>query len=298
MRISEPCFYFLDTLLVLKGIGVPNGNKEFVYKKSSWSVIHRPVGTESIAFRILNVSDRIVYSLCTKKRIMLSLLAVALAPATAIIIYVYLKDKHEKEPISLLIKCFLLGGVSVVITLVASTPIYKVFSFYPDRLLDQFLKAFFAVALIEESSKYVFVRYFALPNKHFNEPYDGIIYSVMVGMGFAAVENIVYVFQYGLTTGILRAFTAVPAHATFAILMGYFLGKAKFTPDKKRYYSFLGLSSALLFHGAYDFFLFIHFVPGIWCGAIASLLIGLYLSRKAMRIHQEASPFIKKQDIS
>jgi RsiW-degrading membrane proteinase PrsW (M82 family) len=69
-------------------------------------------------------------------------------------------------------------------------------------------------------------------NKNFNEPFDGIVYAVIVSMGFATIENIIYVFQYGFATGILRLFTAVPAHAAFGILMGYFLGKAKFTHGK------------------------------------------------------------------
>lgn len=101
-------------------------------------------------------------------------------------------------------------------------------------IFQQFIKAFFVVALIEEFSKYIFVRFYSQPKKYFNEPFDGIVYAVMVSMGFAAIENIAYVSQGGMGTAIVRAFTAVPAHATFAVLMGYFMGLAKFAPSKSK----------------------------------------------------------------
>jgi RsiW-degrading membrane proteinase PrsW (M82 family) len=116
----------------------------------------------------------------------------------------------------------------------------------------------------------------------------------MVGMGFATLENILYVFQYGAPTGFIRMFTAVPAHASFAILMGYYLGKAKFTHHKNIYYSVLALLIATAFHGAYDYFWFVSYIPGIWIGAIISLIVALILSRSAIRIHQDASPFIEQ----
>jgi RsiW-degrading membrane proteinase PrsW (M82 family) len=161
-----------------------------------------------------------------------------------------------------------------------------------DDVVEQFFNAFFKVALIEEFSKFIFVRFVLYRNKNFNEPFDGIVYSVIVSMGFATVENIVYVFQYGFATGILRLFTAVPAHAAFGILMGYFLGKAKFTHRRNFYLSVAALLIPTVFHGTYDYFWFISYVPGIWTGAVVSLIASLILSRKAIRLHQQASPFI------
>jgi len=111
-------------------------------------------------------------------------------------------------------------------------------------------------------------------------------------MGFAATENIMYVLQGGYQVALLRAFTAVPAHATFAILMGYFMGKAKFS-NSKVLLNFTGLFLAILFHGTYDFFLFIDFIPGVWIGAFISLLIGLFFARKAIISHQNDSEFNK-----
>ncbi len=222
----------------------------------------------------------------------MNLLLFAIAPVFIIILYIYFKDKYEKEPKRFLFYNFILGAiVSIVIT----TVLYYVFDIVlpilsNTSIFQQFIKAFFVVGLIEEFSKYIIVRYFAQTNKEFNEPFDGIVYAVMVSMGFAATENIFYVLEGGYQTALLRAFTAVPAHATFGILMGFYMGKAKFSKNRIGLNLF-GLLAAIVFHGAYDFFLFIDFVPGIWVGAFISLFIGIVLSRKAIKHHQENSNF-------
>jgi len=222
----------------------------------------------------------------------MNLLLSAIAPVFMIMIYIYVKDKYEKEPKRLLLLSFISGAiVSVLVT----TLLYIGFDiFLPLKnhysIQEQFIKAFFVVALTEEFSKYIIVRYVSQPRKAFNEPFDGIIYAVMVSMGFAATENIMYVLQGGYQVALLRAFTAVPAHATFAILMGYFMGKAKFS-NSKVILNFTGLFLAIMFHGMYDFFLFIDFIPGVWIGAFISLFIGLFFARKAIQTHQEDSKF-------
>lgn len=228
----------------------------------------------------------------------ISLLALALAPGVAIGIYIYLKDKHEREPLALLLVSFFYGALSTVVTLFISLPLDFIFSINELNVIHQFGNAFFKVALVEEFSKFIFIRFILFNNKNFNEPFDGIVYSCMVGMGFATLENILYVFQYGAPTGFIRMFTAVPAHATFAVLMGYFLGKAKFTHRRGFYYSIIALLIATAFHGSYDYFWFIAYVPGIWVGAILSLVAALILSKKAIRIHQDASPFIAQTSSS
>ena len=134
------------------------------------------------------------------------------------------------------------------------------------------------------------VRGFLQPRKGFNEPFDGIMYAVMVSMGFAGVENIMYVIQGGMDVALIRAFTAIPAHATFGIIMGYYMGKAKFSNNRMKW-NLIGLSLAILFHGAYDFFLFIGFIPGISIGAFISLIVGIILSKRAIKAHQEISYF-------
>ncbi len=222
----------------------------------------------------------------------MSLFVAALAPVVAIIIFIYSKDLYDKEPKRLLVASFFLGAiVSILIT----TILYVFTDFVlpigdEQSVFLQFVKAFLVVGLIEEFSKYLMVRYFAQPLKAFNEPYDGIIYAVMISMGFAATENIFYVIEGGLPTALVRSFTAVPAHATFGVLMGYFMGKAKFSGNRVKY-NLIGLGLAILFHGAYDFFLFINFIPGMAIGAFISLIVAIVLSLRAIKLHQKNSNF-------
>lgn len=222
----------------------------------------------------------------------MQLLLFAVAPVMAVCLYIYFQDKHEKEPFGLMFKSFLFGAILSILLVLGLylitgklLPLTDKFSIW-----QQFIQAFIVVALAEEFSKYIFVRYYAQTKKQFNEPYDGIVYAVMVSMGFACTENIMYVLEGGYQVAFLRAFTAVPAHATFGILMGYFMGKAKFSKNRIKL-NIMGLGLATLFHGAYDFFLFINFIPGIATGAFISLIIGIILSKKAINRHQKNSNF-------
>ncbi|AJR03949.1 PrsW family intramembrane metalloprotease [Siansivirga zeaxanthinifaciens] len=222
----------------------------------------------------------------------MNLLLLAVTPIFIVILYIYYKDKYEKEPRRLLLYNFLLGPiVSIIITMIMYYG-FNIILPLPDRtsVIQQFIRAFFVVGFTEEFSKYIIVKFYSQAKADFNEPFDGIVYAVMVSMGFAATENIMYVLQGGYYVGILRAFTAVPAHATFGILMGYFVGKAKFSKNRV-VLNITGLLLAILFHGAYDFFLFINFIPGISTGAFVSLFISILLSRKAIKKHQDNSNF-------
>jgi RsiW-degrading membrane proteinase PrsW (M82 family) len=222
----------------------------------------------------------------------MSLFLMAIAPIFAVIIYIYIHDKYEKEPIGLLIINFFLGAVVSVLIVLLLYLFTGQFITVTDKfsIWQQFIQAFVVVGLSEEFSKYIIVKYAAQKNKAFNDPYDGIVYAVMVSMGFACTENIMYVLSSGYEVALLRAFTAVPAHAAFGVLMGYFMGKAKFSNHRFKL-NMAGLGLAVLFHGAYDFFLFINFIPGISIGAFIALIIALFLSKKAIKVHQKNSYF-------
>jgi len=227
------------------------------------------------------------------------LVLLSIAPALLIIAYIYYSDKYDKEPKHLLFICFFMGAIGSI--LIASVSHLFASQYFPELeepvIWIQFCKAFFVVALVEEFSKYIFVRYFAQNHKEFDEPYDGIMYAIMVSMGFAVTENLAEAFKALMEGGanviFYRAFTAVPAHATFGIIMGYYMGKAKFSRNKVKY-NLMGLALATFFHGIYDFFLFINYIPGITVGAFISLAVGLLLSQKAIRIHQRNSNFRPK----
>jgi protease PrsW len=217
--------------------------------------------------------------------------ALALFPGVVIIIFIYIVDKYEKEPLNLILVSIFLGIFSA---LFAWSIINKLTTFVvldTESLQEQAIHAFVVVSLIEESCKFILIRTVLYTNKNFDEPFDGIVYAVILSMGFATLENLIYVINGGITTGIIRMFTAVPAHALFAIFMGFFLGKAKFLPQKELKYNVLALLIPVIFHGFYDYFLVIYFVPGIWVGAIICLILGVLFSKEAIAIHQEASPF-------
>lgn len=227
------------------------------------------------------------------------LLALSIAPGIAICLYIFLKDRFNTEPKITLIACFLLGCAAIIPAILIQTFASSQIGYYTGK--DIPFIAFFAfivVALSEELSKYMMLRLYAFPKKTFDEPYDGIVYSVMVGMGFATAENIGYVMQSGLSTALLRMFLSVPAHATFAILMGYFVGKAKFNTGKRVQYLLLGIFWATFFHGMFDFFLFLQqnneiekYVSDglLFTGAVASFIVGVFLSKRAIREHVTAS---------
>lgn len=128
----------------------------------------------------------------------------------------------------------------------------------PDELTNLasiFFFAFFCVALIEEGFKYLVFRHQAKKCPHFNQMYEAIVYSVFISLGFATAENILYVMSMGAKTGILRAVTAVPGYAIFGVTMGYYMGLATFTQDKKKQkkYRMLSIGMPIFLHGLYDF---------------------------------------------
>lgn len=222
------------------------------------------------------------------------LLALSIAPGLAICMYVYWKDKFEKEPLHLLVKCYLLGCL-VIIPAVFLNKFLRLFVPAPVNWYQITIFAFMVVALSEELCKFAILKFYAYPRKDFNEPYDGITYSVMIAMGFATTENLLYIFSQASFTdsvrvGMIRMFTAVPAHATMAIMMGYFAGCAKFSAKPKAML-FKGFLAAFLFHGVYDTFLCINSYPFMTAGALFALYLSIQVSMRAIIIHEENSPF-------
>lgn len=229
----------------------------------------------------------------------LSLLALAVGPALAIMVFVYGRDSHDKEPFGVLLASFLWGCFSVVPAIILETILPGLIpASNGSSILSVAIYAFVVIAFSEEFSKYIFLRRYSWRKKSFNEPFDGIVYAVMIGMGFATIENLLYVFGAGTpqnqwTTAGLRAVTAIPAHASFAVIMGYYAGIAKFHPNNPRLYLWTGVILATVLHGFYDFFLFQNITAGLYLGAFVSLLLGIYYSFRAMRIHSANSPFTR-----
>lgn len=220
----------------------------------------------------------------------MGLLALAIAPGIAICLFIYRKDKYNKEPLGMLVLAFALGMLSIIpaIAIQLAWPVNIQMMGNKDYLSLAFF-TFVIVALSEEASKFLMLRLFLFSRKSFDDPFDGIVYAVMVGMGFATLENIDYVYQHGVATGVLRMFLSVPAHGTFAVLMGYFAGYAKFNTGNRLPYFALSLFLPVIFHGAFDFSLFSGNEFIIVVGTLVSFITALVLSSKAIRRKQTLS---------
>lgn len=190
--------------------------------------------------------------------------ALAIIPSVILLIYIYAKDKKDKEPLRFLLKCFLWGIITIIPSFFIETVLDIVLEeFYsPGTLPYAVFDGFVVAAMTEEVCKYVALKKKTWKSGEFNCSFDGIVYAVFVSMGFATFENLMYVIEGDLATAIMRMFTAVPGHAYFAVMMGYFYSKAKgasITGDKKlvRKYKRKALVWPIILHGAYDCILFL-----------------------------------------
>lgn len=220
----------------------------------------------------------------------LILLALAIAPCLAIAMFIFFRDKYEKEPFKLLLFCFLLGMLTIIPPIIIETVSDAAGLDKNSGVIGSAIYAFLIVGLSEEGSKFLLLRVYPYRNKAFNEPFDGIVYAVMISMGFASAENIFYVIDGGVSVGLSRMFTAVPAHASFAVLMGFFAGMAKFRKNSAGLL-FTGLTAAIIAHGFYDFFLFQNDFPFVQLFAFICLIVAVILSFRAIKIHRINSPF-------
>lgn len=181
----------------------------------------------------------------------------ALAPSLALLYYIYLRDKYEREPRQLLFKVFALGSLAVIPIIFVELRL-NLFDLETDSLLKAGYTAFIVAGLVEEGFKYLMFCLFIWGNNNFNERYDGIVYSVFISLGFATTENLGYVaLSGGFHTAIIRSLTAVPAHALFGMVMGYYFGMAKFADgDRRKRNLIYALLVPVFLHGIYDFIIF------------------------------------------
>lgn len=189
----------------------------------------------------------------------MNLLNLALAPTLIILFYIYIRDKYEKEPIRLLILGIVYGIIisfPIVFTENFIMRLASNFKIQQDTTFYKIFISFFVASLVEEMYKYLFIYFFIWKNKNFNEEFDGIVYSVFLSLGFAGVENILYVLNPrlgGVYTAIGRAIFSVPAHAFFGVFMGYFFSQAKF--KNIRFSKIKAYIIPFFIHGLYDILL-------------------------------------------
>ena len=196
----------------------------------------------------------------------LILMLAALLPSAVLLVQVYRLDSIEKEPKRLLLG--LVGAGALAGAAACGLEIgllYLLRTLMPGRsLVRMLIENFIIVGLLEESCKYLPVRWLAWRNPAFNYQFDAVVYCVFVALGFAALENVLYVGQYGFLTALTRALFAVPGHFFFAVYMGVSLGEAKRAElrqkkllvevsDGKKRHLIEALAVPTLLHGFWDF---------------------------------------------
>jgi len=216
---------------------------------------------------------------------------VAIVPSLLIAGFIYWQDKYEREKAIPMLICFLLGAIITMPALFLEAKADSIGWSESEHFGMTFFVAFIVVAFNEELFKFVALYLFPFQQKFFNEPFDGIVYAVMIGMGFAMVENILYVHRFGIAETWGRAFTAVPSHGVYAIIMGYYAGLAKFNTTQRWTLLLKGLLFATLLHGAYDLFLLQQELEWLMLLSIVILYGSMFLAWRMIKTHQKDSPW-------
>ena len=219
----------------------------------------------------------------------MAVLLASLAPVFIILFYIYFRDKYEKEPLGMLVKA-LLGGILIIIPVIFVERWLSALSPFTSKVGAAAWHAFVVAGSTEEAFKYLALYLLIWKSPSFNEKFDGIVYAVFVSLGFAAVENVMYVMDGGLQTAAMRALTAIPAHAIFGVTMGYYLGIAHMYEELRKQYMLRAIAIPVLLHGIYDFILMVEiswllllFIP---------FLVWLYImGMKKMKVLSDASVF-------
>lgn len=183
----------------------------------------------------------------------------AVVPAIVLLWYVYRRDRVEREPLGLLLSLLWKGVLAALCSITLETIGQLVLNALVPKgtLLHTILLAFVVVAAVEEGTKFFFLKRRTWYDYNFNYRFDAIVYSVFVSLGFAAFENIQYVFSYGLSVALPRALLSLPGHMAFAVFMGVYYGRAKLRDN----YGQTGAAKsdlmmayfvAVLLHGFYD----------------------------------------------
>ena len=217
----------------------------------------------------------------------------ALLPVLIALFFIYRKDKNNPEPTWQLVKALFFGVLSAPFSLALSVP-FGAMGFYSEEsttIAGQFAHAFFGAAIPEECMKMVMLWLVVNNNKYFDEHFDGIVYAVCIGMGFAGIENIMYLFENyeeWLGVGIGRALLAIPGHFFFAILMGYFYSLSHFARNyaKKMIYFLFAIGAPIFAHGMYDGFLMVQAVlPNIAGLLTLAVILLLFRLKKISKNH-------------
>ena len=206
------------------------------------------------------------------------ILAAAIVPGILLLYYVYSKD-FNPEPKRMIYKGFFYGCLSVFVSTLISGPLMKLgfFVSQPSSFAEALQTSFFGAAIPEESAKLLMLWLLLRHSPEFDERYDGMVYAAAVGLGFACLENLMYVVSAGagwFQVSVTRAIFAVPGHFAFAIVMGYYFSRNHFDSRKiTEFYRIKVWLFPVLLHGIYDTLAFSAELSPAYSGLITILLI-------------------------
>lgn len=210
-------------------------------------------------------------------------LRLAVLPSVILLLFVVGRNKNRRNPTKLLVLLAVFGALSTIpaaiVEIIGSGILYRT-GFRSHDVMYHFIDCFFIVAMIEELGKFLCMIIISWKNKNFDHSYDGVIYGVCTSLGFATLENVLYIFRGGIGLGFVRAVSAVPLHCACGVVMGYFYSRAK--EMSNRYDSagscgnlLLAYISALGIHGLYDFVLSVEDSSFAVCCAVLLLAVAL-----------------------
>ena len=235
-----------------------------------------------------------------------------LAPGLLWLWFIYRGNKYRPEPKGLVIRTFLFGMMAIIPVMFVETALLLPYVF---THIDQFKNfsmtdlnnltigqiayvSFLVAGVTEEFFKFLVVRTTIYKSPYFDEPIDGLVYSSAAALGFASLENIEYLIQFGWQTALVRAPITTMAHVVFSAMWGYPLAMKKLKRKNSTIFLWLGLLGAMAGHGLYDFLAFqqndsFTNIP-ILIGLIALFggLIALFIF--LMRRGQKLSPYKDK----
>lgn len=222
----------------------------------------------------------------------------ALLPVAILLAAIYLKDKASPEPAGQLVKAFVFGVISAGLAIVLSTllEVAGLYSQWDPYNANGIRMAFFEAAIPEETAKLFMLWLLLRRNKFFDENMDGIVYAAFVSLGFAAIENVLYLFSDSesfLSVGIMRACTSIPGHFCFGILMGYYYSLATFGNKATLRNKVFTWLAPVMAHGFYDAILFITNVPPA-VSAILSVILFVFLCWMGMTAKRKVQELLKK----
>ena len=214
------------------------------------------------------------------------LLSLAILPVIVLAFFVYRKDKFEKEPLRMLLKAFLFGCLSALPAIFLERFLSSLYVGLGGQYLPGFCyglyNGYVVAGMSEELCKLLLLSWAVWKSREFNEYFDGIVYATFVSLGFAGLENVMYVFSQetfdaAIMTGGVRAILSVPGHFLFGVVMGYYFALAKFQPESRRENLFKAFFFPMLLHGTFDALLMVPEAMGLDNSLFAGVLFAVFI---------------------